>query len=58
MTGAPATFQRYINNTLQEYLDEFCSVYIDDVLIYSDSSLSNYREKVKKVMKRLLDTSL
>lgn len=58
LTGAPATFQRYINNTLREYLDEFCSAYIDDVLIYSDGSLSDHREKVRKVMKRLLDAGL
>jgi hypothetical protein len=50
LTGAPATFQRYINQTLQEYLDEFCSVYIDNVLIYSSGSLSDYRKKVRKVL--------
>lgn len=49
LTGAPATFQRYINNTLREFLDEFCSAYIDDVLIYSDGSLSDHREKVRRV---------
>lgn len=58
MTGAPATFQRYINTTLQEYLDEFCSAFIDDVLIYSDGSLSDHRKKVKLVMKKLLDAGL
>ena len=58
MTGAPATFQRYINSTLQDYLDEFCSAYIDDVLIYSDGSLKDHREKVRLVMKRLQDAGL
>ena len=43
---------------MQKYLDEFYSIYIDNVLIYLDSSLSNYREKVRKVIKRLLDASL
>ena len=58
LTGAPATFQRYINRTLQEYLDEFCSAYIDDVLIYSDGSLSDHRKKVRKVLQRLQEAGL
>src|ERR1700742_367100 len=55
LTGAPATFQRYINRTLQDYLDEFCSAYIDDILIYSDGSLKDHRQKVKQVLQRLQD---
>ncbi|RYF06361.1 MAG: hypothetical protein EOO77_27005, partial [Oxalobacteraceae bacterium] len=35
LTGAPVTFQRFINDTLREYLDLFCSAYLDDILIYS-----------------------
>jgi len=58
LTGAPATFQRYINRTLQEYLDEFCSAYIDDVLIYSSGSLSDHRKKVRKVLQRLQEAGL
>ncbi|EFZ04205.2 Pol [Metarhizium robertsii ARSEF 23] len=58
MTGAPATFQRYINRTLQDYLDEFCSAYIDDILIYSDGSLKDHRQKVRQVLKRLRDAGL
>lgn len=58
MTGAPATFQRYINRTLQDYLDEFCSAYLDDILIYSDGSLKDHRQKVKQVLKRLQDAGL
>lgn len=58
LTGAPATFQRYINRTLQDYLDEFCSAYLDDILIYSDGSLKDHRQKVKQVLKRLQDAGL
>ncbi|KJZ71398.1 hypothetical protein HIM_09186 [Hirsutella minnesotensis 3608] len=34
LTGAPATFSAlgYINHTLRDFLDEFCSAYIDDIL--------------------------
>jgi hypothetical protein len=35
LSGAPATFQRFINDTLREYLDVFCTAYLDDILIYS-----------------------
>ncbi|KJZ68945.1 hypothetical protein HIM_11661 [Hirsutella minnesotensis 3608] len=33
LTGAPPTFQRYINHTLRDFLDEFCSAYIDDITL-------------------------
>ncbi|CEJ95270.1 Putative Pol-like protein [[Torrubiella] hemipterigena] len=58
LTGAPATFQRFINDILQDFLDEFCSAYIDDILIYSDGTLDDHREKVKKVLKRLQEAGL
>lgn len=58
LTGAPATFQRYINHTLREFLDEFCSAYIDDILIYSSGSLADHRKKVKQVLARLRDAGL
>jgi hypothetical protein len=32
-----ATFQRFINNTLFDYLNVFCIAYIDNILIYSQS---------------------
>jgi predicted aspartyl protease len=58
LTGAPATFQRYINSTLQEYLDEFVTAYIDDVLIYSSGSLADHRKKVMAVMKKMQEAGL
>ena len=58
LTGAPATFQRYINWVLREYIDEFCSAYIDDILIFSSGSLVDHREKVKKVLQRLREAGL
>lgn len=35
LTNAPATFQAYINRALKGYVDDFCVVYLDDVLIFS-----------------------
>ncbi|KAI0995203.1 hypothetical protein K3495_g12979, partial [Podosphaera aphanis] len=53
LAGAPATFQRYINSTLDDFLDQFCSAYMDDVLIYSDSSRNDHLNKVRLVLERL-----
>jgi hypothetical protein len=35
LTNVSATFQAYINRTLWGYIDDFCIVYLDDILIFS-----------------------
>jgi len=35
LTNAPATFQAYINKALRGLVDDFCIVYLDDILIFS-----------------------
>jgi hypothetical protein len=35
LTNAPAAFQAYINNALKGLVDDFCIVYLDDILIFS-----------------------
>ena len=52
LTGAPATFQRFINDALREYLDRFCSAYLDDILIYSKTK-EEHLEHVRQVLERL-----
>ena len=37
LTNAHATFQAYINETLSEYLDHFCSAILDDTIVYSET---------------------
>ena len=46
-----------MNNILFDYLDDFCTVYLDDILIYSDNEL-NHDAHVHKVLQRLQDTGL
>lgn len=58
LANAPSTFQRYINWILREYLDNFASAYIDDILIYSSGSLQDHRDKVKTVLSKLQEASL
>lgn len=53
LTGSPATFQRYINWVLREYLDDFCSAYVDEILIFSTSGLHDHGEKVKRILQSL-----
>ena len=43
------TFQIFINVTLREYLNKFCTIYVDDILIYN-----NTRKKHVKQMRKIL----
>jgi hypothetical protein len=37
LPGAPATVQRFIEDALRKYLDQFCSAHLNDILIYSET---------------------
>ena len=52
LCNAPGTFQAFINDTLREYLDDFCTSYLDDILIYSDNK-KDHIAHVSKVLERL-----
>ena len=58
LANAPSSFQKYINYTLRDYLDEFCSAYIDDILIYSSGNREQHQEHVRKVLQRLREAGL
>jgi hypothetical protein len=53
LAKASAIFQKYINSILNDFLDKFCSTYMNDVFIYSDGSYQNYMSKMKKVLRKL-----
>ena len=57
LTNAPATFQAFINNVLREYLDDFCTVYLDDIVVYS-KTLEEHVEHVKRVLRALKAANL
>jgi hypothetical protein len=58
LANAPSTFQRYINHTLQEFLDDFVSAYVDDILVFTDGTRRQHREHVRKVLQKLQDAGL
>ena len=58
LANASGTFQKYINHTLRDFLDDFCSAYIDDILIYTDGSLAQHKEQVKRVLQHLREARL
>ncbi len=55
--NAPETFQSYINKTLHEYLDKFYLVYLDDILIYSDTK-EEHLKHIKIILEKLRKTKL
>ena len=57
LTGGPGTWQRYINDVLFNFLGKFCSVYLDDILVFSDTK-KEYKEQVNAVLKRLESVGL
>ena len=52
LTNAPATFQAYINRALVGYLDKFCIVYLDDILIYSKDA-DEHTKHLRLILDRL-----
>ena len=49
LTNAHSSFQHFINNTIQDFLDVFCTAFLDDILIYS-STLKENKEHVRLVL--------
>jgi ribosome-interacting GTPase 1 len=52
LTNAPASFQRFINEVLQEYLHSFVITYLDDILIFSKEK-EEHVQHVSKVLEKL-----
>jgi hypothetical protein len=52
LTNGPATYQQYTNDVLFDYLDDLCTIYLDDILIYSENE-EEYELHIKKVLQRL-----
>jgi hypothetical protein len=46
-----------MNNILFEYLDAFCIVYLDNIIIYSDIK-EEYELYIRKVLQKLISIGL
>jgi len=57
LTNAPATFQHLMNHTFREFLDRCVLVFLDDIVVYSQSIEQHVRD-VRAVLQRLKDIGL
>jgi len=57
LTNAPASMQAYANDCLRDYLDLFCIVYLDDILIYSNT-LEEHVSYIRQVLACLREFEL
>ena len=57
LTNAPAVFQALINDCLRDMINRFVFVYLDDILIFSNSQ-QEHRLHVRQVLQRLLQNHL
>ena len=58
LANVSSTFQRYINWVLWDFLNEFCSVYVNDILIFTDESLHQHQDHVQRVLLQLWEVGL
>ena len=49
LTNAPATFMHLMHQSFRQFLDEFVLVFLDDILIFSNT-LEEHEQHVKKVL--------
>lgn len=57
LTGAPATFERLMDNVLAGLHWETCLVYLDDIIVFSES-FDSHLEKLQQVFDRLKGANL
>ena len=57
LKNASTIFQSYIYLTLREYLNIFCIVYLNDILIYSDDK-STHEKHVRLILEKLRKSKL
>ncbi len=57
LTNAPSAFQHFINNVLSDFVDQFCVIYLNNILIYSPDQQA-HDGHVRRVLKRLQEYNL
>ncbi|KAK4700362.1 hypothetical protein P7C70_g5887, partial [Phenoliferia sp. Uapishka_3] len=57
LTNAPASFQGFMNDVFSPFLDRFVVVYIDDILVYSNT-LEEHKIHVRQVLNKTRENGL
>ncbi len=57
LTNELIFFQQYMNDILWDFLNDFCQVYLDDILIYSKTR-KKHKDHVKLVLSQLREAEL
>ena len=57
LRNAPSTFQRVMNMVLRGLVDEICVVYLDDILVYSQT-VEEHTRNLESVLGRLMEFNL
>ena len=57
LCNAPGTFQAYINSALHDLLDQVCTAYMDDVIIFREDE-NNHDKHLKLVLERMAKAAL
>lgn len=58
LTNAPATFQRYVDQVLQEHIGKYCAAFFDDCLVYTTGTLEEHMAHVDAVLITLAKAGL
>jgi hypothetical protein len=57
LTNALATFYTFMNDIFRKWFDDFVVIYIDNILVYSNS-MEEHVEHLQKVFQRLRENKL
>ena len=58
LMNVSSTFQKYINWILQNFLNKFTLIYLNDILIFSSDNLKKYQEHICKIFQQLRNIKL
>jgi hypothetical protein len=57
LTSLPSTFMRLMNEVLKDFIGKFVIVYLDDILVFSNTKEEHFRH-LKMVLRRLQQETL
>ncbi len=58
LVNVSSIFHKYINWVLQNFLNKFCSAYVNDILIFTDELLHQHWNHVWKILLWFQEVSL